>query len=60
MPKKSKRMGYTKEEIKIPIEFVNKIDKIIRTGMSIYTSREEFIKSAVEIKLQELEDSSPG
>lgn len=57
MSKKSKRMEFTGEEIKIPIEFINKIDKIINTGMSIYASREEFIKSAVEIKLKELEGS---
>jgi len=60
MPKKSKRIEYTGEEIKIPMEFVNKIDKIINTGMSIYASREEFIKSAVEIKLKELKGSGPG
>ena len=50
-------MGYAGEEIKIPIKFINKIDKIVNTGMSIYASREEFIKSAVDIKLKELGDS---
>lgn len=44
----------TNEEIKLPPDYIDKIDRIIRTGMSIYTSREEFIKSAVEIKLAEL------
>ena len=59
MSKESGSKGYKGEEIKIPIEFINKIDKIIRTGTSIYTSRDEFIKSAVEIKLKDLEGSSP-
>lgn len=45
------------EEIKLPLEYIQKIDKIVGTGMSVYPSREEFIKSAVEIKLAELKKS---
>ena len=47
------------EEIKLPLEYIQKIDKIVGTGMSVYPSREEFIKSAVEIKLAELKKSDP-
>ena len=54
MQKNPKEMEDIREEIKIPLEYVDRIDKIIGTGMSIYPSREEFIKSAVEIKLAEL------
>ena len=39
------------EEIKIPMKYVDEIDRIIGTGMSIYPSRNEFIKSAVQIHL---------
>jgi Arc/MetJ-type ribon-helix-helix transcriptional regulator len=42
------------EEIKLPSDYIDKIDKIIDTGRSIYPSREDFIKSAVEIRLSEL------
>lgn len=45
------------EEINIPLEYIQKIDKIVKTGMSVYPSREEFIKGAVEIKLAELRES---
>ncbi len=46
------------EIIKIPQEYIEKIDKIVNTGMSVYPSREEFIKSAVEIKLAEIKNNS--
>ena len=46
------------EIIKIPQEYIEKIDKIVNTGMSVYPSREEFIKSAVEIKLAEIRNNS--
>lgn len=45
------------EEIEIPLEYIEKIDKILETGMSLYPSRDEFIKSAVKIKLAELNRS---
>ena len=54
MSKKSRIDDEIKEEIKIPWEYIEKIDKIVRTGVSVYPSREDFIKSAVEIKLAEL------
>lgn len=60
MPEKSISIAGDREEIKLPIEFVDKIDKIIKTGTSIYKSREDFIKGAVEIKLRELKGFGPG
>jgi hypothetical protein len=56
MPKNAKEME-SFEEINIPLEYIKKIDKIVRTGTSVYPSREEFIKGAVEIKLAELRKS---
>ena len=48
------------EEIKIPYEYASKIDKIIRSGASGYPSREEFIKGAVEMKLNQLKGFDSG
>ena len=52
--KKSRIDEEAGEEIRIPRDYIDRIDRIIDTGMSIYSSRKEFIKSAVEIKLKEL------
>ena len=43
-------------QIKIPIESIEKIDDLIRSGKTLYTSRDDFIKSAVQMKLRELKD----
>jgi hypothetical protein len=51
MTKKVNNIGNVVEEIKIPMKYVDEIDRIIGTGMSIYPSRDEFIKSAVQIHL---------
>ena len=40
-----------KDEVDIPLEYIKRIDRIIGTGMSIHLSREEFIRSAVQMKL---------
>ncbi|UCG68011.1 MAG: hypothetical protein JSV09_09220 [Thermoplasmata archaeon] len=52
--KKSKSTEDFGEEIKIPIEFMKRIDELIESGKTLYTSRDDFIKSAVETKLREL------
>ena len=54
MPKRNNNFRDNGGQIKIPMEFIEKIDKIVGTGKSVYPSRDEFIKSAVEIKLAEL------
>ncbi len=51
MPKNASSTEVLSEEIKIPFEYVEKIDRIIKIGISIYPSREEFIEAAVEMKL---------
>ncbi len=59
MAKNAEKMEDISEEIKIPMDFVEKIDRVVGTDMSKYSSREEFIKSAVEIKLRGLRGPSP-
>lgn len=54
MPDNWKNIQEIDNEIRIPMDYIEKIDEILRTGMSIYNSRDEFIKSAVEIKLADL------
>ena len=57
MMEKSRFMEDNPEQINIPIELAEKIDKVSGTGMSIYTSRADFIKGAVEIKLVQLKSA---
>ncbi len=52
--KSSQEMKNNGREIRIPNEYLERIDRIIRTGRSVYPSREDFIRSAVEIKLAEM------
>lgn len=52
MAHKTRNLNDVAEEIKIPIEYVEEIDRIIGNGMSIYPSVDEFIKSAVQIHLE--------
>ena len=52
MEKKMKNLNDVVEEIKIPMNYVDEIDRIIGSGKSIYPSRDEFIKSAVQIHLE--------
>ena len=52
MERKLKNLNVVAEEIKIPMEYVNEIDRIIGSGMSIYPSRDDFIKNAVQIHLK--------
>ena len=52
MAQKLKNFSDAAEEIRIPMEYVDEIDRIIGSGMSIYPSRNEFIKSAVQIHLK--------
>lgn len=54
MSKKSKGKDYIDDGLKIPFEYVEKIDRMIKTGISKYPSRDEFIKGAVEIKLAQI------
>ena len=54
MPDKSQKHENNGREIKIPMEYVIRIDKIVNTGESVYPSRSDFIKSAIEIKLAEM------
>lgn len=54
MPNKSQKPKNNGKEIKIPMEYVIRIDKIVNTGESVYPSRSDFIKSAIEIKLAEM------
>ncbi len=51
MARKMQSTNVVAEELKIPMEYVDAIDRIIGSGMSIYPSRDEFIKSAVQIHL---------
>ncbi len=52
MVQKLKNFNDVAGEIRIPIEYVEKIDRIIGNGMSIYPSRDDFIKNAVQIHLK--------
>lgn len=54
MKNKRKNFRNNSDKIKIPLEFAERIDKIIGTGMTIYPSREEFVKSAIMMKMSEL------
>ena len=54
VPKKTKSAEDIWENIKIPLESIEKIDQLIQSGATLYTSREDFIKNAVEVKLLEL------
>ena len=54
MAKRSKGAEVKGEEIEIPIEFIEKVDRLIRSGRTLHSSREDFIRNAVEIKLLEL------
>lgn len=56
---KSKRIKNDGGDIKIPLEFIDKIDSLIRSGSTLYTSRDDFIKSAIEVKLLELKMLKP-
>jgi hypothetical protein len=59
MTKKSRSSKEIGEEIKIPIETIDKIDKLIKSSTTLFTSREDFIKSAVEMKIRELKNFGP-
>jgi Arc/MetJ-type ribon-helix-helix transcriptional regulator len=59
MPKKTKNAVDIWEEIKIPLDYIEIIDQLIQSGTTKYTSREDFIKNAVEVKLQELKMLKP-
>lgn len=54
MVKESRRAGDVGEEIRIPFESIEKIDNIIRSDETFFTSRDDFIRIAVEKKLREL------
>jgi Arc/MetJ-type ribon-helix-helix transcriptional regulator len=54
MPDKIDNLNENDGKVILPMEYIEKIDRIVKTGLSVYPSREEFIKSAVEIKLAEL------
>ncbi len=56
MQRKLKDLGNIREVIEISMESVEKIDNLIRSGSTLFTSRDDFIRSAVEIKLNELKD----
>ena len=56
MVKESRRAGDAGEEIRIPMKSIEKIDNIIQSGKTLFTSRDDFVKSAVEIKLAEMKD----
>ena len=60
MQKNSKEFVRKPEEIFIPIDFINRIDKVIGTGKSVYLTREEFVKGAVERKLMEIKGLDSG
>ncbi len=57
MPATIREVKNNNEEIRIPMKYIQRIDKIINIGGSVYSSRSEFIRSAVEIKLAELKRS---
>ncbi len=59
MPGKQQKFEPNGWDIKIPNEYVERIDKIVNTGRSVYPSRSDFIQSAVEIKLAELKRTGP-
>ena len=58
MVKESRRAEDVGEEIRIPMESIERIDNIILSGKTFFKSRDDFVKSAVERKLRELQDFS--
>ena len=54
MPGKQQKFEGNGFDVKIPNEYIERIDKIVNTGRSVYPSRNDFIQSAIEIKLAEL------
>jgi hypothetical protein len=59
MMKHSGNVKNNDEEIQIPLDSIRKIDDLIRSGATLFTSREDFVKCAVEIKLKELRNQGP-
>ena len=58
MVKESRRAVDVGEEVRIPLESIEKIDNIIRSGETFFTSRDDFVRIAVEMKLKELQGFS--
>ena len=58
MARSWKNLKHEGEVIKLPMEYIKKIDKIVNTGMSVYPTRNEFIISAIEIKLASLKQGT--
>ena len=51
MLKNRKEMENKSEEVELPAEQVERIDNVVRSGQSAYTSIGEFIEDAVEMKM---------
>jgi len=56
MSEKLNKTEKVNKEIEIPVELIDRIDKIIKSGKLNYYSKEKFIEGAVIKKLEELKN----